>query len=350
MASSSTFSLGHIIKVSVSEKEDIKCFGMTSTSRNPRPCARKLGEERKLAARDILQHTIAHEDLSGDLVKGVIKTLAQTLVHGDHNPECRARLENEWLGLLEEHRKAQVDAHEMEQRLGPETTTSPPIASESTETSATTELSVTEDSIPKSQVRYPPLRMPDSPATNKIPVIQEPILEEEVRYPSLPNSGTEASTTDVTEKIGALAPTSAQNTLETLSASHPTPFPHRIPTIHENFSVNLSSNWILSCMMGFVMQIGQQILAMIFVRFGSVSTQDQTGRATKPVTHFQFLFGVNIAIKKLNLAFCIHFLLIVALIRLLFSVLWPLSGLFAGGCILLLVVSGVWNRRLALEE
>ncbi|KAJ5670556.1 uncharacterized protein N7477_005919 [Penicillium maclennaniae] len=329
MASPSTFSLGHIIKVSVSEKEDIKCFGRASTRGKPRPCARKLGEGRKLAARRILQHTIAHEDLRGDLVKGVIKTLAQTLVHGDHNPGCRARLENEWLGLLEEQ-IAQVDAHQMGQRLGPENTTSPPMSSGCTETSAITEPSVTKRSIPEGQVRYPPLRMPASPPTNKIPVIQEPILEGEVRYPLLPKSGNEASMADVTEKIGALAPISAQNTQETLSAYHLTPFARRIPTIHEDFSVNLSSNWILSCMMGFIMQIGQHVLAMMFVRFGSVSTQDQTGRVTKPVTQLQFLFGVNIAIEGLNLAFWIYTLLIVALFRLLFSVLWPLSGLFAG--------------------
>ena len=322
MASSSTFSLGDIINVSLPENQDVKCFGTSLITGGTKACGKDLGKERKLAARRFLQHAITYEDLSGDLVKKEIQDLAQLLVRCDHKRECRVELQDKWLGLLEQHRTAQVAAQRTEQPLDPETTRSLPITPEDTETSAHAEP----------------------------PIIEEPIPEGQIRYPTLPILDTEESTTEVLERLEVLAPTPLRRTLETLPPYHPTPFARRVPTIHEDFSISMSSNWILSCMIGFIMQIGQNVLAIMFMRFGRVSTEDQAGRITKPVTRLNFLLGVNFTIDGLNFAFYIYTLLFLALFRLAFSVLWPLSGYLAGGCIVLLAVSGLWNRRLAIEE
>lgn len=315
MASSSTFLLGAIIEVSLPENQDVKCFGMTSIIGGTRPCDQYLGKQRKIAARRFLQHAITYEDLSGSLVEDEIKDLAQLLVRCNHKRDCRGELQNQWLGLLEQHRTAQVAAQLTEQPLDPETTTSLPITPEDTEASATTEP----------------------------PNIEEPIPEGQIRYPTLPLTDTVESTTGVSERPEVLAPTSLRRTVETLPTYHPTPFARRVPTLHEDFSGSPSSNWILFCMVGFIMQRGQNVLAMMLMQFGSVSTEDQASRIKQLVTHLKFLFGVNFTIDGLNPAFWIYPLLYLALFRLAFSVLWPLSGYFAAGYVFLLAVSGLWN-------
>ncbi|KAJ5123107.1 hypothetical protein N7448_009204 [Penicillium atrosanguineum] len=308
MASSSIFYLGDIILVNL-PGDNTKCFGTTVKNEN---CDSRLGKDKRQAAKKILQHAIAYEDLSGGLAKEEIKDLAQILVKCKHDAKCREKLQNKWLSLFEKHRKNQMATQQ--QPLDTEATPPLPITPEDIETSDITEPSTVQDPITKGQVAYPVLRIPDP----------------------------EESATEVPERLEVLPLVSLRSAPESLPAYH--------PTIHEDLPISLSSNWILSYMIGFVMQIGKNVLAMMFVRFGSVSTQDQAGRITKPVTHLKFLLGFDFTIRNSRLGICMYTLVLLALFRLFFSVLWPLSGYVVGGYFVLLAVSGAWNRKVAIEE
>ncbi|KAJ5203835.1 uncharacterized protein N7498_004714 [Penicillium cinerascens] len=330
MTSSNTSSLGDIIQVQLPEHDDIKCFGKSLMSGGIRPCKRRLGEDRQRNARNLLRREVTYQELSGGLVKGLIKDLAQLLVSHRHSLDARGDLERQWLALLEQHREAQEAAQGPEQLHEVESSQPLPTLPEHADFSAST-------------VQAPnPESSPVAPTLPEVPLLPEsrrsmtPRIQV-ARQETLPQS-------QVRLRVQSRSVEPNQ------PVYHPTPFARRIPTYSDDYSVSLSPNWILSYVMSLVMQAGQNVLAMLHVQFGTVSTRDAAGQITKePVTHLRFLLGVNFSIGRSHLVSGVYVLLFVALARLVVSVFWPLSGYLAGIYVILLA-SGVCNRRMAIEE
>lgn len=319
MAPSNTYSLGNIIEVDLPEGDDIKCLGKSSRSGRTRPCEVRLGKNRLRNARDILQRKVTSQELSGGLVKGLIKDLAQQLVSHRHKFDDQGVLERQWLARLE--KKLQ------DEQLPVETSQSLPILPEHADLSAST-------------VQAPNPESPPVPATlSEVPLLPEseqPMAPriQVARRETLPQPRVQSSSVEQNQP-----------------AHHPTPFARRIPTYSDDYSVSLSPNWILSYIMSLVMQAGQNVLAMLQVQFGTVSTRDGAGQITrKPVMHLKLLLGVNFSFGRSLLTSCVSVLLCIALAQLVISVFWPLSGYLAGIYIVLLTASGIWNRRMAIEE
>lgn len=326
MASSNAYSLGDIIQVQLPDHDDVKCFGKSLMRGGTRPCKRPLGEDRQRNARDLLQREVTYQELSGGLVKGLIKDLAQLLVSHKHTLDARGDLERQWLALLEQHREVQEAAQGPEQLHEVESSQSLPILPEHADFSESTVQAPNPESPPL------PLTIPEVPF---LPASEQPITPriQVARQEILPQPRVQSRSVEQNQP-----------------AHHPTPFARRIPTYSDDYSVSLSPNWILSYIMSLVMQVGQNVLAMLQVQFGTVSNRDEAGQITRePVTHLRFLLGVNFSIGRSHLTSCVYALLLVALARLVVSAFWPLSGYLAGIYVVLLA-SGICNRRLAIEE
>lgn len=254
--------------------------------------------------------------------------------------------------LLEKHREAQEAAQVTEQTPERETTPSPPNALEDTESPGIIETPAhVQSPSPDGHISWPTL-----PSTPDIETAIHEISDGHISWPTLPEiSETESATTqELPERQDVLPPNSPpiylRNSPETFPGCHPTPFARRVPTIHDDFPHSLSANWILSYMICVFMQIGQNMLAMMQIQSGTVSTRDQAGQVTKhPVIHLKFLMGVHFSIERLNFKSVIYGVLVLALFRLAFSVFWPLSGYLAGGFVLL-ALEGRWNRGLFIEK
>lgn len=331
MASSNPSSLGVIIQVELSDSDDNKCFGKSLRSGGTRPCKVRLGEDRQRNARDLLQRKVTYQELSGGLVKGLIKDLAQQLVSHRHTPDARGDLERQWLVLLEKHRKVQEAAQGPEQRHEVETSQPLPILPEHADFSASTVQAPNPESspVPVTLSEVPLLPESKQPMTPSVQVARRETLPQPRVRPRVQSRSVE----------------------QNQPAHHPTPFARRIPTYSDDYSVSLSPNWILSYIMSLVMQVGQNVLAMLQVQFGTVSTRDEAGQITKePITHLRFLLGVDFSIGRSHLTSCLNVLLFVALAQLVVSVFWPLSGYLAGIYIVLLTAWGTCNRRMAIEE
>jgi hypothetical protein len=351
MASSITFRLGDIIEVHLPENSSDKCFGVTSVPGDIQPCKNPLGKSKKEAARRILRHPVTLGDLNGSLVRDEIKDLAQLLVRCKHKIDRREALQSQWLDLLEKHREAQEAAQVIEQTPARVNTQSPLSAIENTETPAIIETTVrVESSSPDGHISWPAL-----PSTPDIETAIDEISEGHISWPMLRDiSEIESVTTqELPERQVFLPPVSPpiyfRDSPETFPGYRPTLFAQRVPTIHDDFPHSLSANWILSFMVCVFMQIGQNMLAMMQIQSGTVSTRDQAGQVTNhPVTHLKFLVGVHFSIERLNVKSVLYGVLVLALFRLAFSVFWPLSGYLVGGFVLL-ALEGRWNRRLFIE-
>jgi hypothetical protein len=109
MSMSTDLSLGEILHLSLGE--GVKCFGLTKILGGTKPCNHPLGKQKLAEARYILVQTTGQLERGGQTIDQHLINLSNLLVQSRHGVNSRTRresLKSEWLGFVQDFRRAQI--------------------------------------------------------------------------------------------------------------------------------------------------------------------------------------------------------------------------------------------------
>ncbi|KAJ5980231.1 hypothetical protein N7481_007529 [Penicillium waksmanii] len=110
MSMPTDLSLGEILHLSLGEGE--KCFGLTKFYGGTKPCNHPLGKQRLADADKILVQTPGRLERGGQTIDQHLINLSNLLVHssrhGVNGDSRRESLQSEWMGFVQDFRRAQI--------------------------------------------------------------------------------------------------------------------------------------------------------------------------------------------------------------------------------------------------